>query len=70
MAAVCEDHGVPLIAAALQFPLRHPAVRMVLVGAGSAAEVDEDARLLELAIPDACWEDLAAEGAPRPPGTG
>jgi D-threo-aldose 1-dehydrogenase len=59
MAAVCERHGVPLTAAALQVPLRHPAVRMVLVGAGSAAEVDEDARLLEVPIPDACWDELA-----------
>jgi len=30
--ALCRDHGVPLAAAALQFPLRHPAVASVVVG--------------------------------------
>ena len=34
---VCQDAGVPLRAAALQFPLRHPAVRSVVVGARDAA---------------------------------
>ena len=58
MAATCAAHGVPLAAAALQFPLRHPAVAMVLVGAGTAAEVHEDAELLTLPIPDALWTDL------------
>ena len=37
--AVCEAHGVPLRAAALQFPLAHPVVEIVMVGARSAAEV-------------------------------
>ena len=31
--AVCERHGVPLAAAALQFPLGHPAVASVIPGA-------------------------------------
>lgn len=61
--AVCEGHGVPLVAAALQYPLRHPAVTNVLVGAGSAAEVEEDVRLLEVEVPDACWRDLLADEA-------
>jgi D-threo-aldose 1-dehydrogenase len=30
--AVCERHGVPLLAAALQFPLAHPAVATVIRG--------------------------------------
>lgn len=64
MQAICARHGVPLVAAALQFPLRHPAVDTVLVGAGSAAEVDEDVRLLDLDIPAACWAELATEGVP------
>jgi D-threo-aldose 1-dehydrogenase len=65
MADACAAHDVPLLAAALQFPLRHPAVSMVLVGAGSAAEVHQDAELLDLPIPEACWDDLAALGVPR-----
>lgn len=37
--AVCRKHRVPLIAAALQFPLTHPAVSCVIPGGKSAAEV-------------------------------
>jgi D-threo-aldose 1-dehydrogenase len=69
MAEVCAAHGVPLAAAAVQFPLRHPAVSMVLVGAASAAEVAEDAALLGHPIPDACWADLAELGVPLDGGS-
>lgn len=55
---VCEAHGVPLRAAALRFPLRHPAVAAVLVGCRTAAEVDDNADLFAREIPDALWEDL------------
>jgi D-threo-aldose 1-dehydrogenase len=58
--AVCERHGVPLEAAALQFPLRHPAVAAVLVGCRSAAEVEEDVRLFELELPAELWPELDA----------
>lgn len=58
MAATCERHGVALTAAALQFPLRHPAVASVLVGARSAAEVAEDARLFTHPVPEELWEKL------------
>jgi D-threo-aldose 1-dehydrogenase len=60
----CAAHDVPLAAAALQLPLRHPAVSMVLVGAGTAAEVREDVALLHHDIPPDCWDDLAALGVP------
>ena len=36
---MCPEQGVPLTAAAMQFPARHPAVETVLVGARSAQEV-------------------------------
>jgi D-threo-aldose 1-dehydrogenase len=55
---ICAGHGVPLRAAALRFPLRHPAVASVVVGCRSAAEVDDNADLLDLDIPDALWDDL------------
>ena len=55
---VCAAHGVPLRAAALRFPLRHPAVASVLVGCRSAAEVDDNAELFEMDIPEALWEAL------------
>jgi aryl-alcohol dehydrogenase-like predicted oxidoreductase len=61
MAEACARHGVPLAAAAVQFPLRHPAVSSVLVGARSPAEIEEDVRLLELRIPEELWGELLAE---------
>lgn len=54
----CARHGVPLAAAAVQYPLRHPVVKTVLVGCRTAAEVDEDVRLSTLDIPDALWHEL------------
>lgn len=58
--AVCERHGVPLAAAAMAFPLRHPAVSTVVVGARSPEEVAGDAILLDRPIPEGLWEELAA----------
>jgi D-threo-aldose 1-dehydrogenase len=54
----CARHGVPLPAAAVQFPLRHPAVGAVLVGCTTPEEVEEDVRLANLEVPDALWEEL------------
>lgn len=67
LAAVCEGHGVPLGAAAIQFPLRHPAVAAVLVGARSAAELEEDLRLFRWDVPDALWDDLSGQRLVRDP---
>ena len=65
LATVCRDHRVTLPAAAMQFPLAHPAVACVLVGAASAAHVDEAVRWSSAAIPAALWQDLAAAGLLR-----
>ena len=62
LGAVCERHGIPLKAAALRFPLAHPAVACVLTGARTAAEMAENARLFALPIPVALWDDLRAAG--------
>jgi D-threo-aldose 1-dehydrogenase len=67
LADVCDRHGVPLAAAAIQFPLRHPAVATVLVGARSAAEVEEDVRLFRWDVPEELWADLRATGLIRDP---
>jgi D-threo-aldose 1-dehydrogenase len=58
LASVCERYGVPLKAAALQFPLRHPVVATVLTGARMPDEIEENARLFATTIPDALWRDL------------
>jgi D-threo-aldose 1-dehydrogenase len=60
--AVCDAHGVPLAAAAIQFPLAHPQVASVLIGARSVAELDTDLEFLAIDIPDALWHDLRAAG--------
>ena len=62
LAEVCAAHEVPLKAAALQFPLGHPAVACVLTGTRSAAELDENVRLLAHDTPTALWSALRAEG--------
>src|SRR4029077_5999579 len=56
--AVCDSHGVPLIAAALQFPLAHPAVSAVLPGPRNVQEMEENSQLLRYPIPSALWADL------------
>jgi D-threo-aldose 1-dehydrogenase len=61
LADVCARHGVDLKAAALRFPLAHPAVASVLTGARSAAEMAENARLFAQPIPRALWDDLRRE---------
>jgi D-threo-aldose 1-dehydrogenase len=48
-----------LQAAAVQFPLRHPAVVTALVGCRTPEEVDEDVRLAALELPLGLWEELA-----------
>jgi D-threo-aldose 1-dehydrogenase len=66
LAAICARHGVPLAAAAIHFPLRHPAVAAVLVGARSPEEITEDMRLLALPVPHELWEELDdAHALPR-----
>ncbi len=62
IADVCESNGVPLPAAALQFPLGHPAVATVCTGARSAEQVQRNAHLFDMPIPESLWSDLAAAG--------
>jgi D-threo-aldose 1-dehydrogenase len=62
---VVAGHGIPLAAAALQFPFHHPAVTAVVPGARAASEVEENLRLLRYPIPPALWRDLKAEGLVR-----
>lgn len=58
--AICRRHGVPLAAAALQYPLRHPAVTTIVFGAKSAAEFEETFSYLSLALPGDFWPEIDA----------
>jgi D-threo-aldose 1-dehydrogenase len=55
---VCEAHGVPLGAAALKFPLRHPAVASVIPGLVGEAQVDQTIERMAAAIPERLWLEL------------
>jgi D-threo-aldose 1-dehydrogenase len=72
--AVCREFSVPLPAAALQFPLTHPAVCNVLPGPRSPAELDGILAWWDVEIPTALWTTLAergllAPGTPIPGGS-
>jgi D-threo-aldose 1-dehydrogenase len=58
--AVCERHGVPLPAAALQFPLAHPAVAAIIPGPRNVGEFETNLNLLSQPIPPALWAELRA----------
>jgi D-threo-aldose 1-dehydrogenase len=60
--AVCEAHGVPLRAAALQFPLAHPAVEIVMLGATDTPQWEDARHMLAHPIAPAFWDALRAEG--------
>jgi D-threo-aldose 1-dehydrogenase len=59
--SVCARHGVPL-AAALQFPLLHPAVVSVVPGAVTAAQARQNAVNAALPIPGELWQELKMQG--------
>ncbi len=65
IATTCARHGVPMAAAALQFPMAHPAVSAVIPGMADAAEVAQAASLATLALPPALWTDLIDAGLIR-----
>ncbi len=64
--AMCERHGVPLAAAALQFPLAHPAVAAIIPGPRNAGEFRANLGLLAHPIPAALWQELREAGLLHP----
>ena len=63
--AVCKRHGVPLPAAALQFPLHHPLVASVIPGGFRPEHVTTNIAHMRHDIPDALWGELKHEGLIR-----
>jgi D-threo-aldose 1-dehydrogenase len=59
---VCAANGVNLKAAALQFPLAHPAVVSVIPGGARPEEVAENIAMASAPIPKRFWASLKAEG--------
>ena len=63
-----QAEGLPLMALALQFPLRHPGVSSVVVGASNRSEIEENVEAYQHPIPEEVWDEVdrrvrAAEGA-------
>ncbi|MFD8685685.1 aldo/keto reductase [Streptomyces sp. NPDC059651] len=59
---LCDAYGVPIHAAAIQFPLLHPAVDSVVLGCRSAAEVEANAAAARFPVPEELWQRLAGAG--------
>ncbi|WP_417605260.1 aldo/keto reductase [Primorskyibacter flagellatus] len=66
LSEVCTAHETPLIAAALQFPLAHEAVKTVIPGASTPDEVRQNIEIFETPIPSALWADLKSQGLIHP----
>jgi D-threo-aldose 1-dehydrogenase len=64
--AACDSHRVPLAAAALQFPLAHPAVAAIIPGPRNVEEFHANLKLLQHPIPAQLWADLRAVGVLHP----
>jgi D-threo-aldose 1-dehydrogenase len=60
--AACDEFNVPLRAAALQFPLAHPTVDTVLLGANQLNHWADAVAMLQYPIPAAFWAKLKAQG--------
>ena len=59
-------NGLPLTAAALQFPLRHPAVVSVLNGSANLAEIESNIANFDLPLPSDLWEKMEGAGLIEP----
>lgn len=64
--AACQRHGVPLLRAALNFPLAHPAVTALLPGLSRTEELAQNLEHLSARIPPALWTELRDAGLIHP----
>ena len=62
MQEVCERHGVPLAAAALQYSLRDPRVHTTIVGMTRPERVQQTVELARVEIPVELWGELEQVG--------
>lgn len=63
--AVCKAHNVPMVEAAFQFPLLHPAHVAVIPGGQSVAQMAGNLKAASAMIPAALWDNLKSEGLMR-----
>jgi D-threo-aldose 1-dehydrogenase len=55
---ICEDFNVPLRAAALQFPLAHTAIEIVMAGAQTVEQWQDSTAMMAQPIPAGFWQAL------------
>jgi D-threo-aldose 1-dehydrogenase len=67
VAEICEQHDVSLPAAAVQYPLRHPAVVSVVTGMRTEQHARSTANRYREDIPESLWEELHSSGLARDP---
>ncbi|MET0863692.1 MAG: aldo/keto reductase [Nakamurella sp.] len=60
--AICQRHGVPLPAAAIQFAIAHPVVGQIVLGSRTIAQQAINLRWLEEPIPTDFWSDCKQAG--------
>ena len=58
---VCDEFGIPLAAAALQFPLAHRAIAAVIPGLGSSTQVAQTLAFYRTDIPAQFWDELKSQ---------
>lgn len=57
--ALCQDAGMPLAAAALQFSLRDSRIVSTIVGISQQERLQETIRLAQMAVPEILWKEIA-----------
>ena len=64
--SICRAYGVPIAAAALQFPLLHPSVVSVIPGMASLEQLDWNVGHMRHLVPPGLWTDLKSAGLLHP----
>jgi D-threo-aldose 1-dehydrogenase len=60
--SICSRHGLPTAAAAIQFPLAHPAVTSVLTGPATSEQLDANLAWAGMHVAPDVWDELREAG--------
>ncbi|MBM6594725.1 aldo/keto reductase [Microvirga pudoricolor] len=61
MEGIAKENGIPLAAAALEFPLRNPNVATVLIGTAKPSSLQRNLDILGTPVPDEAWAAFDAQ---------
>lgn len=68
-AALAREHGVELPDLAIQYPLRHPGIRSVVLGMRTAGQVRDNTARARAAVPPELWAEVDALVAAAEPAS-